>query len=1663
LGSALAAAASLAAALLAGHTRPVTALARAAEDVGLVDAVPAASGGGRAPTAGDAFIPDLGVPATSVVAFGASPGESPTEAWAYGKVNGSEANALLEHVASGAWRVMPLPPGREGGSLGSVELGLLGGQATFGGGVVLVTEGGIVVRDPGGQPQLVPSPEAIDAGGSGSKTKEGSSSGGGSSPGSGSSGGGSPPGGGSSGGGSPPGGGSSGNGSPPGSGSPGNGSPPGSGSPESGSSSGSGSPGSSESPQESSGSKGVLGSGESLPPSSAPGGASTAYAVIEEGDGRTGVLIAPYDDGSGAPGPGILHYDGLRWTREPIALPSETQTGSTGDAGLTPEALACGGTSAGPSSSAPQNCWLLAGYESEPTAGKLDRLALFRRVPSVDPSGYTWRQVQVVDPSGLLGTPSGATGQATARPLGQGAQMLTATVEGVWVDFQTKVGEVESQVSEFVDQTASSTEPQISVQSSASSASSASSTSSSLPSPSSATTTSSTTTTSSSSSSSSTTTTTSSTSSTSSSASSPGKTATASEPALQARVAGTWCYPTGAVCSQTLAAPLPSQYRSFAWPGASPGDLGTRIITGLPGRAMLEFSSGSFLETPGAPSGSVPGSVPGGAAFSSPRQGWIADGADRAAGGFELVEGADRAGQSQVIEATANPSGPELQEESVPFRHPLLALAQMPGSTPGDPGAQALAVGVEGQVGRYLPGQGWRSESLYSSAGKVKTPTLRGVAWPEPSRAYAVGDNGEMWLWRAETGLWEPDPAKPFDFIGNLTAIAFSASDPELGYAVGKQGALLKYGKSWEQISANERERLEGELNTEEQSLDFTSVTFAGNEALATYRMVQGEAEVGGIIVEDGTGWHVEKNIPQIGAGVLSKIDGLSDGGVVAAGPGEVIERDSPNGQWRFSSEPPPLTQNVSALAAYRDPAGSVRAVISVDLNQLLNPNAIVERPFRFSSWGLLDSPPPTGPGQPPFFVEPDPLPSTGYVLKETAEGWIDMEHAALPAIEGVAVDQPVRPDPVLALVVNPSGASGLAVGGQTGDFEASPSVSSANVFYQTGAAMRFPVSAASANGASPAPVATVAGHASFVVAGQAACVSVCLANEGLGPDVWLTHALRSANQIAAGSPGGLRAFLYTGSSGGADVFTGDLAEYNESLPLYASGSTSSAPGAAPAYYSFVSSGASGGPVRVIMLDYSTGALGTPQEEWLVRELNGAREERTPAIVVGNASLGFQLPDGFSIGNQAVREATDAAVVSSILVQGEASAYFFDYPGNNVKTEVRYGSASIPAYGSGTIGYVTPAQNGRADQLGSSGFLLADVDTAAHSSCPPGPAPCSNVVPVTAQIVPNIGQLSMDATDGVLLRRSKVALFEALARRPPGGIAILASSNDRTLLGPDPYDQIPFNCQGANCAYEVPTDYTFSSSNPDIGDFVAHEPGSENPRQVLLGANELPVLDPHSGLFCAFNAGTTTVSITTGGLTYSEPVTVQAGSVEYPCGTVPLRNPPLAESTQLTGFPSVPLAGASPPQVNPQIQTIAPPPPPPALVSPRPHPAHPHPAALIPFLPLAPPAIAARAVIVPPPPPPVARPIPPSGTSQVYQSAVAPQDEREEESATSVVGVSEFSAYHADEHGGPGPWLLLLVVIAAGAGTGIRSGMRSRARGRPAYARAHSRARSYKR
>ncbi len=1159
-------------------------------------------------------------------------------------------------------------------------------------------------------------------------------------------------------------------------------------------------------------------------------------------------------------------------------------------------------------------------------------------------------------------------------------------------------------------------------------------------------------------------------------------------------VTGSWCDLQGvaaAMCMRTLGSQLPtSEGRSFAWPGlGGPGEqFGTRAITGLGQGAMLIFEHEAFSHIPLDGNGGAGA----GAALTAPDQGWL--------------------GPSYRLTREPVPSG--LASWPVPFRRPLTAIAPQPGAAEGALTSQALAVGVNGQVARYLPGVGWQQESLLNGSGARATPNLRAVAWPEPSFAYAVGDEGSMWLWRASTGLWEPDPGAPPNLVrGNFMGIAFQSGEPQRGYAVGKQGLLLAYGRGWTQEPLPEG--IDPEAN-------ITSIAFAGAEALATYtypvKDERGIKYVGGLIVNDGHGWQVEEEASKALAGAEAGEEGVSprrvaalpDGGAVIAGiTGGVIEREAAGAPWHAVAGPP--LGYPSALAAFRE-GGQLRAMLSVEANVLggFTPG---EEHGKDEAQALVEP----QPGQPPLLTSPYPLPKNGYVIRQTANGWHDEEHQGYPApahVEGQpAYDLPRVPDAVLAILAGPEGREGWAIGGNTGENGGAEGTYQREAI-QTGAAMRFGTGAAPPENSSSAPIQIPTNAATFAIGGNASCSGPCAndAGTGIGPDVWLRSAVEKAAGIS-----GLRGFLYTGSSVASSASVLNRFAFGEEeaayarrlgsgagvLPVYAAPSETDlheepgshqktlsifasefegfpAPfGKAPLptsdgvvagegavdpatndSYWFESAGPAGEHrVRVIVLDYSVAPLSSEKKCWLAAQLKAARQQSppVPAIVVGNREVGGETE------------------LTQILVTGEAplcglpgplgaaSAYFYKATANTQQT-LAWGSASIPAFGTGTLGYVPIADPVFHEHEPASGFLLAAV----------GEPSQNGVAPVTVSLIPSIASLAINADDGTLLRRSQPALFEALARRPLAGYSCGGTQfapQSCASVSPDPYVQIPDRCirgfQNASCASELLAEYRFTSSRPDIANFVEVDPASTNPRAVFL-QNGKAVPDPRSGLLCAFNAGTTTITVETGALSYSVPVTVQSGSVARPCGTVPLSEKPAAPPKP-TVPPPPPVPSESPPFTQPS-GTIPPPPAPP-VSNPAPapivtaptapavhHPIKPPAPVHLPFFPSPTPAIAPLPVIVPPPPAPVVEPTPPSGTSPVTQPAVSPQPEEEEEAAFDLV--HHMAVYRHErarnaaailsENSGATPsfrYLVpALVLLLALAGTGVAAPRRHTAR-----------------
>ncbi|HXR30967.1 MAG TPA: hypothetical protein VN752_07485, partial [Solirubrobacterales bacterium] len=553
-------------------------------------------------------------------------------------------------------------------------------------------------------------------------------------------------------------------------------------------------------------------------------------------------------------------------------------------------------------------------------------------------------------------------------------------------------------------------------------------------------------------------------------------------------VTGAWCdVEDAALCAAPLGAKLSRQggYRSFAWAG---GAFGSRVITNPldPGGAetsnrgtYLRFSDGQFLRMPG-----------GGGNF-------------RASGAFN---GLDNGWLEGPVEISGKTAPLRLRPWPVSVRAPLADVTPAPSDMPGSLASGALAVGLDGSIVRYEPGRGWKREFLLSSSGSVNKAALRGVAWPEPRRAHAVGDQGAMWQWNAADDLWIADPGIPVGFEGNLMDVAFDPANPDRGYAVGKGGVLLGYGKSWDQEA----------LPAGYQGANLTSIAFAGSQAIV--------AAGGDLLVNGGGGWRVDPSanalLDSVRAGNpgLYAVAGLPDGGAVAAGRDIVLERDGVGGPWRFSDQPI-LGSTAIAAAAVRD-GGRVRAIVSV-VPQLTYP--------------LADDLPEPDPNVPPPIPPPFGLPGDGYLLRETAAGWVDEQRTSFAASGD---DRPLKSDPVLSLLLDSAG-NGWAVGGWSGDSDSVGRGSSARNSggkairsrVRTAAIFRYGSGAGSApSSVGSPPVPMPAGPVRFAVGGNAECDASCaeLTTQSIGPDRTLVAALRASAAMAGGV--GPRAFLYTGN-----------------------------------------------------------------------------------------------------------------------------------------------------------------------------------------------------------------------------------------------------------------------------------------------------------------------------------------------------------------------------------------------------------------------------------------------------------------------------------------------------------------------------------------------------
>lgn len=1087
-------------------------------------------------------------------------------------------------------------------------------------------------------------------------------------------------------------------------------------------------------------------------------------------------------------------------------------------------------------------------------------------------------------------------------------------------------------------------------------------------------------------------------------------------------VTHSWCDDGSPLCDSSLdfdfsAGSSAYGYRSQAWAGAG---FGTRIISNprlVDGSdstnrgTYLRLDQDRFVRMPGA---GFENRVS--LAMSSVGSGWN--------------------GTNVRIGAPA--FSPPLTQWSIGVRTPLVDVAPEPGVATAALGSGALAVGEAGAVARYKPGEGWDTEFLQSSNGFVQRPNLRGVAWPQQGRAHAVGDGGAMWLWRRESGLWERDPGTPIGLVANLMAIAFDPSNPVRGYAVGREGTILEYDKRWQRVCPENEQAADCGDHRMPSGLadaDIRQVAFSAGQALA----ITGRK----VLVSEGGDWRIDADaqalLDELYEGsstnrTLLTVSGLPDGGAFVAGSdGIAIERDSANGPWRYPGQPI-ADGSVVESALFRE-GSALRALVSIVPTKSYPPQQID---------------PEVVPGTPLPLLPPLTMPSDGYLLRETDHGWDDEQRSSFHGPLTLS-DKPLKPDPILGLLAGSDGTA-WAVGGWTGNSDVGNRGSASSgqrTVVKTAAVMRYRRGTAeSASGnAVPTQIAQSQKGVNFVVGGHATCEDGdCseAAATALGPDRQLLSSVASTLQLSQ-QPNGARFFAYTGgrAQGGAGAGARELSRLaallgsQPGLPVFAAvsrGEDSSvfasefsqfpAPlGSAPAdsgitarsgfsgarkYYAFESRAVSGA-VRVVVIDNASGALDAAQQEWLRNELRAAKSDAVPAVVIGSRDLNHRFSP--ALGNRA----DDALAVARLLRDEGASAYFFERPEENRAFRIPVGDAdTIPAFGTGTLGYrsevVDPGNSDKASSLfGDTGTLLANIDVESRD-------PTNNRAPVSVRVIPLVENLSLEAVDGTLLRRSRPALFAGLGRRPIAGDRWRQEGGSASPAGSDPYTRLPVDlCRIASCDTRIEPEFEFRSSDPDIADFVRVDPASSNTRKPLL-ENGKTISDSRSGLLCAFNEGTATVTVIAGGLSFSRRVTVLAGSVMPPCGTRPLAERRFKrDPVETPGGPPPPPPGAAPPVAL--ALALPPPPVPRAKASPLPRVQR-----FDPFLAKLEP-LTALAAIAPPPPPSLARPIPPTGgMARVYE------EKREEEVAT-----EDSQAFARYEHTATAPatWSIAGIVLMA--------------------------------
>jgi hypothetical protein len=960
--------------------------------------------------------------------------------------------------------------------------------------------------------------------------------------------------------------------------------------------------------------------------------------------------------------------------------------------------------------------------------------------------------------------------------------------------------------------------------------------------------------------------------------------------------------------------------------------------------------------------------------LASPTEGWVSGTGSNAISGGAFSE------TIAVGHWTTQPAVPAMARWPEALQKSLEAVAVDPGGS-----GEALAVGDGGGATRYLPGHGW--QQLFTG----NSLTMHAIAWPAGGTAWAVGNGG--WVMHWDGASWSASQVPltgPLDQRPNLYGVAFT--DAGHGWAVGEGGGIYSYsGGRWHVEQAHDP----GKPNL------YTVV------ATAQGAVVAAGAE-GSVLVHQGGGWApdsgaqhlaIQPGTPAPGTtqpvssfyasaalpdgtigiggsfglllvghpGSLQRTEKTVDGTITAlalsgsGGSHSVVAAVSPRSQTKYVGGQLGTTEGWTMV---EDGSGWHDIEFGHDLTMWTSTDTAAQRdavygialdPGTLRGWAV---------GGYPALTADDDNRSYERGTSSSSTYRVDVGGNPSPPSSGTALpDQPSSGFSFAFLGESAcaGGVCGAALGsGPMSDvvlFQAQQEIDQVSPSLTLfGGDMRR------------TGLPEELGEFKRVIGGWTMPVYAAMGTQDLVTGL-------DTGQVLPGAP----SQSLPGSNG---FFTSTFADQhapwgNGQAPAGVTPRTVAADGTvdptrARTHYAFDYAPDGLPPqARFVVLNTSEGTLEKSNEnppftgtstqlDWLGQEVDAARAERLPAVVVLNQPPSD--PRGVRTDSSTL---VDGPAFDATILQHQPAAVIASGIRANLAGTVP--TTNVPLYISGGAG--SPLVGDKLALHGDyHGWLLITVD-------PAHPAP-SGQASVTVQSMPVLEgvALSIAPHAGSLLGgvpAGAAAVIRAFGRLPDAGLGNLngtnpdpAQSNAQTLVVPDPSLGAVGCVPGQDNPYctvpgAVQPYHRFWSEDPKIAEFVQPCPAADNPIFACKDPHGAMSVDDQDGFLCTFQPGKVWIDAVVGIHKAREQITVTPGSGSACNGFVPAGN----KQENVKGT----VNHLTEPAPNPQPQSI--PAPPPVRVH-HPVPFHPFNTNLVP-------------AVLPPPVPVLAAapPLPAAGTA----------------------------------------------------------------------------------